>query len=79
MNREIVFSKLQDVFRDVFADDALVIHDQMSALDIAAWDSIKHITLMEAVQDEFDILFEFDEIFEMKDVDDIVTAVCRKL
>ena len=47
----------------------------MTANDIESWDSIMHINLMEAIQDEFHILFDFDEIAEMMEVNDIIDAV----
>ena len=65
MDRDIVFLKLQDIFRDIFDDDTLEIYDQMAASDIEAWDSIMHINFIEAVQDEIKVIFDFDEIAEM--------------
>ena len=38
-----------------------------------------HINLMEAIQDEFNILFDFDEIAEMVEVNDIISAVSNKV
>jgi acyl carrier protein len=47
--------RLTNVFREVFDDDALEVTDATSADDIDAWDSLKHITLILAVEREFSI------------------------
>jgi len=47
--------KLTEVFRDVFADDSLVLSREMTAMDIDGWDSLAHITLMLSVQRAFHV------------------------
>ena len=79
MDRKSIFDKIQDIFREIFADENLKISDKMTANDIESWDSIMHINLMEAIQDEFHILFDFDEIAEMMEVNDIIDAVGNKM
>ncbi len=79
MKREEIVLRLQEIFRDIFADKKMEIHEQLSPVDLETWDSIRHISLIEAIQDDFDILFDFDEIAEMKDVSDIVSSICKKL
>ena len=79
MKREEIVQRLQEIFRDIFADEKMVIYDKLCPIDVESWDSIKHITLIEAIHDDFDILFDFDEIAEMKDVSDIMEAIYKKL
>ncbi len=79
MDRKSIFNKVQDIFREIFADETLKISDKMTANDLESWDSIMHINLMEAIQDEFNILFDFDEIAEMVEVNDIISAVSNKV
>jgi len=47
--------KLTEVFRDVFADDSLVLSREMTAMDIDGWDSLAHITLMLSVPRAFHV------------------------
>ena len=42
--------RLTQVFREVFDDDALAIHDAMTAEDIEAWDSLNHVNLVVATE-----------------------------
>lgn len=47
--------------------------------DFPAWDSIGHMTILSACEEEFGISFEPEEMMEMEDVNDIVKAVNAKL
>lgn len=46
--------------------------------DFPAWDSMGHLTILNAVEDAFDISFEPEEMMEIEDVNDIVKAVETK-
>ena len=58
--------EVQTVFRRVFADDAIVIADTMTAADIDGWDSLGHINLIIAVEKQFKITFATAEISRLK-------------
>ncbi len=61
-----VVTALQDVFRQVFEDDQLVIRDDMDASDIDGWDSLQHINLVIATEKAFGIKFTTAEISRLK-------------
>lgn len=46
---------------------------------IREWDSLKHIVLITNIEDEFDILFEPEEISEMLNYFNIVNMIEKKL
>ena len=58
--------RLQEIFRDVFEDETLVINDAMSAKDIPEWDSLAHIGIIIAVERAFSIKFAVAEISGLK-------------
>ena len=74
MNQEI-FDRLNDVFRDVFDDDSLTVTAATTAADIEDWDSLSHITLVSAVEDEFRMKFSMKEVVEMKNVGEMAAIV----
>jgi acyl carrier protein len=60
--------RLTIVFRDVFDDEAIEIHDAMTADDLDEWDSLSHITLVLAVEREFGVKLKAAEVGNLADV-----------
>ena len=57
---------LQDIFRNVFSDDELILTDSTTADDIDGWDSMMMINLMIAIEKMFKIRFAAAEIANLK-------------
>ena len=62
LSKDEIIERLDDVFRDVFDDDTLEVDENTTADDIEDWDSIEHITLIGAVEDEFKMRFKMGEV-----------------
>ena len=75
MNREEIFSRLNEVFQDVFDDDSIYVNDETTASDIEDWDSLSHITLLSAVEDEFGIEFSMGQTVKLKNVGEMVDII----
>ena len=75
MERTEIFERLNNVFREVFDDDSITVTDATTAADIEGWDSLMHITLISAVEDEFDISFNMKDIVQMKNVGDMADII----
>ena len=68
MTRNEVFSGIQDIFRDIFDVDDLVISNTTNSDEIEDWDSLNHINLVSAIEKEFKIKFALGELMTLKDV-----------
>ena len=68
MTRNEVFSGIQDIFRDIFDVDDLVINNTTNSDEIEDWDSLNHINLVSAIEKEFKIKFALGELMTLKDV-----------
>ena len=79
MTREEVYERLNAVFADVFDDDTLTVNDETTAADVDGWDSLVHITLIDAVEEEFDISFDMKTIVKLKNVGEMVDVICQEL
>ena len=77
MTREEVYAKLLSVFKDVFDDRRIKIDDSTVSTDIVGWDSLIHIQLIAAIQDEFEIEFAVEDAANMKNVGDLVDRILR--
>lgn len=79
MTREEVLDKLNEIFRDVFDDDSIDVCDSTTSADIEGWDSLEHINLVLAVEQEFDFKFEMGQVVSMKDVGEMVDIILAEL
>ena len=78
MTRENVFEKLNEVFRDVFDDEEIVLTEETTSEDIEDWDSLEHINLIVAVEQCFGIKFSMGEVTGMKNVGAMVDIILAR-
>ena len=79
MTREMLFDGVQDIFRDIFDEEDMVIEDKTSSDDIEEWDSLNHINIVSAIELEFKIKFTLGELMALKDVGAMVNLIVEKL
>ncbi len=68
MNRDAVIARLLPIMGDVFDEEDLEYSDDLTADDIAEWDSLSHIRFMVAIERAFGIRFSTGEIEQFKNV-----------
>jgi len=78
MTKEEIYPRLTEIFRDVFDDESLVATPEMTASDVKEWDSVNHITLMVAIEEEFGVKFKTAEVEKMKNVGQMVEHIEEK-
>ena len=71
--------KLELIFKEVFEDDNLTINDHMTSENIENWDSLNHVKLILACEDEFKIKFDVQEINELDKIKDLIYLINKKL
>jgi acyl carrier protein len=54
-------SRLQSVFREVFDDPSLALASDFSPATCEDWDSVRHVELLIAMEEEFGIKFTTEE------------------
>jgi len=79
MSREEVFIKLNEVFRDVFDDEEITVTDATTADDIEEWDSLEHINLLAAVEQEFGMKFNMGQVVSMKNVGEMADIILAQI
>ena len=79
MTREEVFERLNEVFRDVFDDETIKVKDTTTADDIEDWDSLEHINLLAAVEQEFGVKFNMGQVVSMKNVGEMADIIISQL
>ncbi len=74
-----IYRKLTDLFRELFADDAIVLTPETTANDIEGWDSFNHISVIVAVETRFGVKMTTNEIERLANVGALVSAIQSKL
>ena len=78
MDQNEILAKVQEVFRDVLDNDAIVLTPQTTADDVEEWDSLSHIQLIVAIEKAFKIIFTSKEILSWKNVAEMVECIANK-
>lgn len=78
MNKNEIIARLNEVFRDVFGDDSINVTPNTTSADIEDWDSIEHINLIAAVEEEFDMRFKMREVSGMKNVGEMIQIISER-
>jgi len=79
MTREDVYGKLNTIFRNNFDDEDITLADETSSADIEEWDSLEQIQLVVAIQDEFHVKFNINEVNAMRNVGEMVDFIMKKI
>jgi acyl carrier protein len=77
MKREEILLELQDIFREVFIDDALVLTDDTTASDIDEWDSLMQVTLISEIENKYNREFSLEEVSNLRNVGDMVDLIMK--
>ena len=73
-----IWRKLTGIFHEVFGRDDIVLTSDLSAKDIAGWDSFKQVEIIISVQSVFGVKFKSADIDEIRKVGDLVRLVAQK-
>ena len=78
MSTAEIYAGLTDLFRELFADDALELSPGMTAHDVDGWDSFNHLSVMVAVETRFGVRMRTDEIESLGTIGELVATIERK-
>jgi acyl carrier protein len=73
-----IYAELTEIFNDVFMKDDMKLTPELSAKDVAGWDSFKQIEIMVSVEERFSIKLNTKEIDSLKCVGDLVSVIAKK-
>ncbi len=75
MDRDEILRDLNEVFRDVFDDESITVDEETTAEDVDGWDSLEHINLIAAVEQEFGVKFSMGQVVSMKNVGEMMDII----
>jgi acyl carrier protein len=79
MDESLIYTRLAEIFEDIFDDDSIKVTSGLSAKDVDGWDSLTHIRLILTIEKAFKIKFSTSEIGELENVGDLVTLIKMRI
>jgi acyl carrier protein len=77
MNTDDIYKRLQGIFDNVFMEEVRVT-PQLSANDVDEWDSVTHVSLVLAIEEEFGLRFRVGEVESTKNLGDLVNLIALR-
>jgi acyl carrier protein len=74
-----IHERLEELARNIFDDDSLVLTDSTSAADIPGWDSLGHVNFMFGIENEFSVQFTEDEFIGFEDIGELKRVLADKV
>ena len=71
-------NRLQEIFRDLFDDEEIALRPDMTAKDVAGWDSLKNVKLIVQIEKAFKIRFATGEVVGIKNVGELLALIEQK-
>jgi acyl carrier protein len=75
MDESEIYTKLLDIFKDVFDEDVIHLTPELTANDVDGWDSLAHIRLILTIERAFKIKFSTSEIGKLENVGHLVGLI----
>ena len=79
MTEDKVYELLKEIFYDVFFRDDIVLTPELTASDIAGWDSMKQVEIVLSVEERFDVKLTTKEVDSLRKVGDLASLVMKKV
>lgn len=79
MEESVIRERLTPIFRRVFNDDTIVIRDDLTARDVANWDSLTNMLMIGEVENEFSIKFKLKELGKLQNSKSLIDLIALKL
>jgi len=70
--------RMSEVFRDVLDNDAIILTRETTADDIEEWDSLSHITIIVAIEKEFNVKFNLSDIKPLRNIGEFEDLIVLK-
>lgn len=78
MEKDQVLSDVAKICQDVFGDQNLRVVANTSAKDVANWDSMTNLFLIDALEQKFRFKFTLDEIMNAQNVGELCDIIVQR-
>ena len=74
-----ILERVEAILRDVFDLPQLLVTPNLTAQDVEEWDSIAHIRVVVAIEQEFNVKFALGELQSLQNVGDMLRLIEKKI
>jgi len=67
------------IFQDILENDDLKITADLTAENVAGWDSLAHVNILIALEREFGIRFDVLQVGNLKNIQELATLIETKV
>lgn len=67
--------KLNNIFCEVFSADETALNENFNKCNVEGWDSVRQLSLTTAVEDEFDIMLDAEDILDFTSYENAKTIL----
>jgi acyl carrier protein len=75
MDKSNILESTIQIILNLLENKNLIITEYSSSENIAEWDSLKHILIINEVEKKFNLNFDIDDILDLQTVADIVNKI----
>ena len=75
MNRNEIIEKLTPIARQIFADEAMVLNDDLSAANVPNWTSLSFMQFLTEIENQFGFKFKMMEILKLQNMGAVINAI----
>jgi acyl carrier protein len=79
LDETLIYGALTEIFQDVFMRGDLALKPELTAKDVAGWDSFKQIEIVLAAEEKFGIKFSTRELDSLRNVGDLVRVIAANI
>lgn len=69
--------KLNRIFCEVFSVEESALNSEFDKCKVEGWDSVRQLSLSTAVEDEFDIMLDAEDILEFTSYDNVKKVLAK--
>tara|TARA_B100000214_G_C23769870_1_gene536255 strand:- start:431 stop:658 length:228 start_codon:yes stop_codon:yes gene_type:complete len=70
--------QIEEIFSEVFNVEKSNINESLNIRDIKTWDSMNHMTLIEALESNYNVMLTGDQIAEIETVRDVIESLRKQ-
>jgi acyl carrier protein len=78
MTEAEVYEGLTEIFRDLFADEAITLRASTAAADVDGWDSFNNLNIIAAAEERFGVKLRAREIEKLDNIGSLVRLILAK-